>query len=79
MMKNISVLGALALAFAALPAHAEFDVKRCMQKCTKYEKEKANNKEKEDQVEKEESKGKNEKKSSQEIRRTCEDICQGDK
>lgn len=78
-MKKIAILGALVLAFAALPAHAQFDVKRCMKKCMKAFKEKPKEQDKGDKVEKIDNKGKDEKKTSLEVKQMCEEICQGDK
>ena len=78
-MKKFAILGALVLAFAALPAHAEFDVKGCMKKCTKAFQDKPKKQDTEDQAEKEDKKGKDDKRTSYEVRKLCEDICQGDK
>lgn len=77
-MKQLAMLGVLVVAFSAPPVHAEFDVKRCMRKCVKLEKEKREDKDKEDRGDKEDSKGKDQKVNLQEVKQVCESICVSD-
>ena len=79
-MKQLAILGMLAAAFATSPTYAadgEWDPKACMKRCLKVVKEDMEERIKEGNLEKHENKVKNGKVDMQEVKRTCQTICEG--
>ncbi|OYT92441.1 MAG: hypothetical protein CFE43_08300 [Burkholderiales bacterium PBB3] len=74
-MKNLAIVVMMLAAVATLPAHAAFNEKACMKKCTKHEAEKVEKRNQEERAGKEDSRVKGEKADKQEVRKLCEFIC----
>lgn len=74
-MKKLAIALMVVATVAALPAHAAFNEKVCMKKCTKDQTEKVEKRNQEDSILKEDSRVKGEKADKQEVRKFCEFIC----
>ena len=79
-MKRLTFLGILVATFATSPTYAadgEWDPKACMKRCLKVVKEDMEERIKEGNLEKHENKLKDGKVNMQEVKRVCQNICEG--
>jgi hypothetical protein len=79
-MKRLAILGILVAAVAASPTYAadgDWDPKACVKRCLKVVKEDVEERIKEGRLEKHENKVKDGKVNMQEVKRVCQNICEG--